>query len=74
MHAIAVVMEGEIYLSAEVNAGIVEDYEQRLLGKGEPTKPNWPRSGQVDFLKAALASISRSLQMVHPIGVEPITC
>jgi DNA-binding NarL/FixJ family response regulator len=37
--AIAAVMSGEIYLSAKVSAGIVEDYQKRLLATVEPAKP-----------------------------------
>jgi DNA-binding NarL/FixJ family response regulator len=37
--AISAVMNGEIYLSAKVSAGIVEDYQKRLLAMGEPAKP-----------------------------------
>jgi len=33
------VMVGEIYLSAKVSAGIVEDYQKRLVVAGEPAKP-----------------------------------
>ncbi len=39
LHAIDLVMEGRLYLSAEVSASILEDYRKSLLEKPEPSKP-----------------------------------
>lgn len=39
IHAIEEVMEGKLSLSAEVSAGVVEDYQRTLIGKSEPPKP-----------------------------------
>jgi len=39
IHAIAAVMGGEIYLSAKVSAGIVEDYQKSILAAAQPAKP-----------------------------------
>jgi DNA-binding NarL/FixJ family response regulator len=39
IYAIQVVMEGGLYVSVEVSAGIVDDYQQALIGKAEPPQP-----------------------------------
>ncbi len=39
IHAITLVMEGKLYLSPEVNAGILEDYRKSLVEGPEPSKP-----------------------------------
>jgi DNA-binding NarL/FixJ family response regulator len=38
IHAIEVVMAGNLYLSAEVSAEIVEDYQKTLTGKVDSSK------------------------------------
>jgi DNA-binding NarL/FixJ family response regulator len=38
-HAIDMVMEGRLYLSPEVSAGILEDYRKSLVENPEPSKP-----------------------------------
>jgi DNA-binding NarL/FixJ family response regulator len=38
-HAIDLVMAGELYLSPDVNAGILENYRKSLTDGPEPTKP-----------------------------------
>jgi DNA-binding NarL/FixJ family response regulator len=39
IHAIEEVMGGKLFLSAEVSAGIVDDYQRSLVGKAGPPKP-----------------------------------
>jgi DNA-binding NarL/FixJ family response regulator len=69
IHAIEEVMGGKLFLSAEVSAGIVADYQKTLVEKAEPPKPLL--SERERQLLRLIAEGRRNKEIAAELGLSP---
>jgi DNA-binding NarL/FixJ family response regulator len=68
LQAIDAVMEGRLFLSSEVSAGILEDYRKSLAAVPEPPKP--PLNDREKQLLKLVAEGRRNKEMADQLGVS----